>query len=161
MLGIIGCGTIAPAGQAGASVTYVLVRHAEKGIDDARDPSLSEAGKNRAERLAELLANAPLTAAYSTAYQRTRQTAQPAADAHGIAVTTYDARMSPIEFVAQLRSAHSRGTILVVGHSNTVPDIVAALAGVAVEPMADDQFDRIYRITVAAGDRAILSQETY
>ena len=155
------CSTTAPTASAGATTTFILVRHAEKGTDDAHDPSLSDTGRVRAGRLARLLSDTPLTAAYATAYRRTRQTAQPAADGHGIAVTTYDAKMPDAAFASQLRAANARGTVLVVGHSNSVPGIAAALSGTAVEAMQDDQFDRIYRVSIGPEGKATLSQRSY
>lgn len=161
MMGVAACGTTKSTAAAGATTTFILVRHAEKGTDDARDPSLNDAGRARADRLAQLLSDAPLTAAYATAYQRTQQTARPAADEHGIVVTTYDAKMADAAFASQLRAAHARGTVLVVGHSNSVPGIVAALSGTAVEAMQDDQFDRIYRVSIGPDGKATLSQSSY
>ncbi|RYZ72864.1 MAG: hypothetical protein EOP91_06990, partial [Lysobacteraceae bacterium] len=87
------CATIAPAGDPSAALTFVVVRHAEKAGDDPRDPSLSEAGQARAQALARLLADEPLTAAHATGYRRTQQTAQPAADAHSLRLTLYDAQL--------------------------------------------------------------------
>jgi len=155
------CGTTAWTAPAGATTTFILVRHAEKGTDDARDPSLSDVGKARADRLAQLLSDAPLMAVYATVYRRTQQTAQPVADGHGIVVTTYDAKMADAAFASQLRAAHAHGTVLVVGHSNTVPGIAAALSGTVVEAMQDDQFDRIYRISIDSEGKATLSQSSY
>lgn len=160
-MGAAACSTTASTASAGATTTFVLVRHAEKGTDDARDPSLSDAGRARADRLARLLSGAPLTAAYATAYRRTQQTAQPVADGHGIGVTTYDAKMPDATFASQLRATHARGTVLIVGHSNSVPGIVAALSGTAVEAMQDDQFDRIYRVSIGPDGKATLSQRSY
>lgn len=154
------CNTAPPDKNAGA-ITFIIVRHAEKATDDAKDPSLSEAGRERAQNLARLLSQAPLAAAYATGYKRTQQTAQPAADAHGIAVTVYDAQLPAMVFSSQLRAAHTHGTVLVVGHSNSVPDIVAALSGVAVEPMPDNQFERIYRVTVGSEGKPVLIQDRY
>ena len=147
--------------QAPQTLTFVVVRHAEKGVDDARDPSLSAAGQARAQRLAALLADAPLTAAYATAYRRTQQTAQPAAAAHALTVLAYDAQLPADQFARQLRADHATGTVLVVGHSNTVPDIVGALSGQTVAAMGEDQFDQLYRIRIGADGKAVLVQETY
>lgn len=158
---VAACSTTASTAPAGAATTFILVRHAEKGTDDARDPSLSDTGRARADRLARLLSDAPLMAVYATAYRRTQQTAQPAAHEHGIGVTTYDAKMPDAAFASQLRAAHARGTVLVVGHSNSVPGIVAALSGTAVEAMQDDQFDRIYRVNIGLDGKATLSQRSY
>lgn len=120
-MALVACNTTKP--EAAMTTTFVIVRHAEKGTDDPRDPALSETGQGRAQALARLLVDAPLTAAYATGYRRTQQTARPAAEAHGIAVTTYDAQLPATAFASNLRATHHGGTILVVGHSNTVPEI--------------------------------------
>ncbi len=108
-----------------------------------------------------MLADAPLRAAYATAYRRTQQTAQAAADAHGIALTVYDAQQPAPAFASQLRAAQTAGTVLVVGHSNTVPEIVAALSAQTVEPMAETEFDRLYRVRMAADGAATLERSRY
>lgn len=147
----------------GAAVAprFVVVRHAEKGHDHPRDPSLDDTGEARARKLAGLLASTRLVAAYATGYRRTRQTAQAAATAHGLAVSTYDAALPPIEFAARLRRDHRRDTVLVVGHSNTVPEIVSALCGCAVAPLGEHDYDRIYEVRIAPDGRGILVQRRY
>lgn len=141
-----------------AALEVVVVRHAEK-LADGNDPALSDPGRARAQRLAYLLRDAPLVAVYSTDTQRTRQTAKPSADAHGLALTIYDPRVPPAEFVARLREMHPHGTVLVVGHSNTAPAIAAALCRCGVEPMAETEFDRVMRVGFAADGTARLSME--
>ena len=68
------------------------------------------------------------------------------ARSHGIAVTTYPPDTPPDEFAATLRARHVSGTVLVVGHSNTVPAIAQALCGCSIEPIAEMEYGR--RITV-------------
>lgn len=153
--------TALPSDPASTTTTFVIVRHAEKGNDDARDPSLSEAGRARALALAGRLADAPLKAAYATDYRRTQQTAQPAAEAHKLTVTTYDAQQSAAAFATQLRAAHTSGTVLVVGHSNTVPEVAAALSGQSVEPMAESEFDRLYRVHIASNGTTTVERSRY
>ena len=159
VLAVAGCASHPSIGTAG--ITYVVVRHAEKATDDPRDPALSEAGQARAMALARRFADIPLTAAYATAYKRTQQTAAPSAKASGIAVTTYDASRPFSTFVSELRAAHAHGTILIVGHSNTVPAIVAALCACKVSPMGESDYDRLYEVTIDATGRATLAQRTY
>lgn len=142
-------------------VTFIVVRHAEKSGDDPRDPGLSRAGEQRASHLAESLATDRLVAAYATAYLRTQQTARPAAQAQGIAVTTYDAARPAVDFAAELRRSHDSGTVLVVGHSNTVPEIAAALCGCSVAPLGEDDFGDLYRIRIDAGGSPALRHERY
>lgn len=126
---------------------FIVVRHAEKADDDPRDPSLSAAGRTRAEALARLLSRQPVRAAYATPFRRTQQTAEPTARAHGLSVVAYDPRLPATDFAATLRSAHPNGTVLVVGHSNTAPAIAAALCQCEVPAMGEDEFDRLMRIT--------------
>lgn len=140
---------------------FVVVRHAEKADDGSRDPPLSAAGEVRARALAAALDHAPLHAAYATAYRRTQATAAPAARAHGVAVATYDASRAAADFVAQLRREHRDGTVLVVGHSNTVPAIAAALCDCQVTAMGDDEFDRLLTITIDADGHATLHEGRY
>jgi broad specificity phosphatase PhoE len=146
--------SIQPSGS--PTLEVVVVRHAEK-LAEGGDPALSDAGRARAQRLAELLRDTPLVAAYSTDTQRARQTAKPSADEHGLAPTIYDPRVPPAEFVARLREMHPHGTVLVVGHSNTAPEIAAALCRCGVEPMAETEFDRVMRVRFAADGTARLS----
>jgi len=97
-------------------------------------------------------------AAYATALRRAQQTAAPSAAAHGLAVTTYDAGTAATTLAERLRTAHARGTVLVVGHSNTVPAIAAALCGCTVAPMDDAQYGRRLTVHVDAAGRATLDE---
>lgn len=142
------------------TTTFVIVRHAEK-ADGGKDPSLAPAGQARAQALAARLQAQPLQAAYATGYTRTQETARPTAQAHGMTVTTYDAQLSAADFAAQLRRDHAAGTVLVVGHSNTAPELAAALCGCEVAPMADTEFDRLMTVRVERGGQADFHQERY
>ena len=158
---LVACSSAPPVKDSNAALTFVIVRHAEKSTDDPQDPSLSEIGKTRAQSLARLLEDAPLNAAYATGFRRTQQTAQPAADAHGTAIAIYDAQLPAATFAARLRATHAHGTVLVVGHSNTVPDIVAALSGQPVDAMSDDQYDLVYRVGTGADGKTTLNRDRY
>lgn len=153
-----GCAT-APASTQGP--VFIVVRHAEKAGDDPRDPSLSTAGLQRAQRLAELLAESPLSAAYATEYRRTQQTAQPAATARGLSVMPYAADQAAAEFAAMVRRTHPRGAVLIVGHSNTVPGIVSALCGCSVDPIGDDDYGNLYRVGFGRDGHPALLRERY
>ncbi len=147
--------TAALAGIGPPDTIVVLVRHAEKASDDPKDPSLSEAGQARAEALAVALEGLPLHHAVSTQYKRTQATAAPAAKAHGIEVHVkpVDAANSATyatDLATHIRQDHAGQNLLVVGHSNTVPELVEAFTGAKVEPMADTEFDRIYVVTLPA-----------
>lgn len=139
----------------------VVVRHAEKVADGSRDPALDPRGTAHADALARRLHDAPLVAAYATPLQRTRQTAAPSAGAHGLRVTDYDPALPAAELAARLRRAHPTGTVLVVGHSNTVPQIVAQLCGCATAPMPESDYGDLYRVTFTNGRTGTLSHEQF
>lgn len=150
------CKTHAPDPAPGA--TFVLVRHAEKATDDPRDPVLTPEGMVRAQRLADSLRDTGLSAVYATGYRRTQQTAAPTAQGHGLEVTTYDAKQPASEFAALLRQRHTDDSVLVVGHSNTVPDIASALCDCPVEAMPETEYDRTITVRIAADGSAVMER---
>lgn len=132
--------------QACAETYHIYVsRHGEKAVSDSKDPPLTAAGEQRAHRIALMLKDAGIKQVYSTAYQRTRQTASPTAQQFGVPVQTYDPGKHA-EFAKQLRSA-AGGNALLVGHSNTVPDLVRQLGGEPGAEIADDEYSRLYHLT--------------
>lgn len=139
---------------------YLVVRHAEK-VDASRDPDLSAAGQARAQALAARLDGLALDAVYATEFKRTGQTVGPTAAGHGLAITPYSARQPAPAFADQLRATHARGTVLIAGHSDTVPDIVAALCACDVAPMPDHEYDRLSIVHVDAAGRARLDVQRY
>ncbi|WP_062356710.1 histidine phosphatase family protein [Pseudoxanthomonas mexicana] len=155
------CSTTAPRDADPAPLTFVVVRHAEKATDDPENPNLSATGRARAEALATRLRDVPLVAAYATEFRRTQQTAEPSAAAHRLPVEAYYTRGPASEVAAQWRQAHRRGTVLVVGHSNTVPDLVAALCRCATAPMDDTEYDRFSIVRIRADGSATLDVQRY
>ena len=140
---------------------FIVVRHAEKTDDGSRDPTLNAKGQARAQALREALDGEPLRAAYSTDFRRTRETAMPAARAHKVEVKSYDARLPAADFAAQLRQRHGNGAVLVVGHSNTVPDILAALCDCTAPPLDETEYDRLFVVEIAPGHAPELVQRRY
>jgi broad specificity phosphatase PhoE len=135
------------AAPADSTTTILLVRHAEKDtIVVGSDPPLSAAGMLRAQELARVLGDAPIAAIYVTPYQRNRQTAQPLATRLGKPLTVVNAVDSTITL---LRTGHYGQTVLAVGHSNTLPQIVEALSGEKIPPFTEGDFDRLYVLTLA------------
>jgi broad specificity phosphatase PhoE len=118
------------------STTYFVVRHAEKETNTmTTDVSLSETGKKRAEALKEELKNKRVGTIYSTNYIRTKTTAQPLADAIGVTVQVYDPKDSTfVNRIVNTGNKDKEGNILIVGHSNTVDDIVNGLLGEKAVP---------------------------
>lgn len=137
----------------------VVVRHAEKAALPPGDPALSPAGEHRARALADRLAATPLAAVYVTSYQRTQLTAAPTARAHGLAVTVRPADESAQSLALLLRQSHAGQTVLVVGHSNTVPALVHELTGIEVAPIDDADYSRQFTITLSALEPPRLIEE--
>lgn len=148
-----GC-TSTPARDA-TTPTYLLVRHAEKDLRVANDPPLTPAGQARAERLAALLGNVQLEAIYSSPTLRTRQTAAPVAHAKGLEIIDYAPR-DAAAFAQRLRAAHPVGTVLVIGHSDTLPPLARVLCGCDVADMDEAIYGIRYTIRFDAGRRAQL-----
>jgi broad specificity phosphatase PhoE len=150
---------LAPAVVHAQATTVIVVRHAEK-IDASADPPLSEAGAARAEALANALGNAGVSAIYTTQFARTRLTGEPLAKKLGITPKVItaggDANAHAAAIVQRIRSEDAGRVVLVVGHSNTVPAIVAALGGGDVGGIRDEQYDHMYIVTTdASGTRTI------
>ncbi|MFC3815988.1 phosphoglycerate mutase family protein [Lysobacter sp. GCM10012299] len=148
-----GCATTPPP-----ATTFILVRHAEKVPDGSKDPELTAAGLARADALAARLAGVPLDAVYSTAFRRTQQTAAPTARGHQLAVVTYDAKEPAADFSARLKREHAGQRVLVVGHSNTIPGIAAALCSCEVAEMSEAEYDRLTTVRIAADGKATLEE---
>ena len=131
-----------------ADTVVVLVRHAEKAKGD--DPPLTDAGSARARALADVLAHARVTLVLSTQFNRTRETAAPTAGAFDIPITITEATRdldAHYEDVARaVRNAPDGTTVLVVGHSNTVPGIIRALGGPELGDLDESEYDSLFML---------------
>lgn len=107
------------------AATVVLVRHAEKVEDGSADPPLTDAGAERAARLADLLGAAGVTAVVHSGYRRTRDTIAPLAEARELEPERIAAR-DAAALVQRMRDAKEEEVIVVAGHSNTVPALAWA-----------------------------------
>lgn len=131
-----------------AAQTVILVRHAEK-ADQSADPALSEVGELRALALADRLSATSIDLILTSPLQRTRLTAGPTAEAGGLQPLAIgfeggtDAHI--VAVVDRIRAQPEDTTVLVVGHSNTVPLIARAL-GQATPDMPDCEYDRLLTV---------------
>lgn len=155
--------TVAERHSVKKDIVVIAVRHAERGTDDPSDPSLSEAGQLRAQSLATALEHANVTAIYTTQFRRTQQTAIPLSEATGVPVTVRPIDATNIATYAadlnrHIRRTHRGDAVLVVGHSNTIPDLVTAISGVTVPPISESEYTRFYTITIGADVRVIASR---
>jgi len=135
-----------------ATTTIIFVRHAEKASIPANDPALTPAGNRRVAELTRQLVDADVVAGidaiYSTPFRRTQETARPLASALGLPINHYDPDDTEAILDAILKN-HKGKIILVVGHSNTIPVLIANLgASKKVPPIAEDEYDNIYIISI-------------
>jgi phosphohistidine phosphatase SixA len=159
---LLGClATGLGPGEAAAQepTVVVLVRHAEKVTPDPpdADPALTAAGQARALALAETLADAGVDAILTSQWQRTRLTAAPLAERLGIepeVFSTSGAQAQPEAVAEAIRTRHAGQTVLVVGHSNTVPEVIAALGGPAVEAICESQYADLFVLVLDDGGEA-------
>jgi broad specificity phosphatase PhoE len=154
--------TATPA-QNAPSTTVIVVRHAEKAAEPVADPALTPFGTARAQALVELVKDAGISAIISTQFTRTRNTIAPIAAKLGLTPEIVDARVPqhPKAVADGILAAHRGQTVLVVGHSNTVPDIVAALGAPKPVPICDEGYDNVYVVTVPATGPASVVQLHY
>jgi len=135
-----------------ATTTVIFVRHAEKATVPADDPGLSAAGQRRVAELTRQLKDADVVAGidavYSTPYRRTEETARPIADALDLPINTYDAADTEA-IMEHIVKAHKGKIILVVGHSNTLPLLMANMgASKKVPAIAENEYDNIYIVSI-------------
>ena len=137
-----------------ATTTMIFVRHAEAAQDPAEDPGLSPAGQRRVAELTRQLVDADvvsgINAVYASRYRRSIETAEPVARRLGLDVQIYE--FDPVdneEVLDRMLADHKGEIILVVGHSNTVPQLIADLgASKNVPEIAHGEHDNIYLVSI-------------
>jgi phosphohistidine phosphatase SixA len=137
----------ARATAAGAT-TIILVRHAEKADVPGGDPPLSPAGEARSLALLDALRSAGVQAVVTTQLQRTRLTAAPLARELGlepeVVPASADVAAHARQVAEHVLARHAGKTVVVVGHSNTVPAIAAALGAGSVGAIDDSTYDDLF-----------------
>ena len=145
-------GTISITHKKPQVITVVIVRHAERAND-----ALTEDGEKRAETLARLLSNTEVSAIFSTNTTRTIETVNNTAERQGITIQFYNS----IQEVADLiKSEYAGKVVLVVGHSDTVPQTVNAL-GVSSAPQIANEFNNLFIVTIRSDGIASLTHLKY
>jgi broad specificity phosphatase PhoE len=142
---------LSSAVPAAAQQTIFLVRHAERAAATpgqpapknmmADDPPLSAAGQARAAKLAALLASADVKHIFTTEYRRTRETAAPLAAKLKLQ-TVMAAAKDPDPLIERVRQV--KGNVLIVGHSNTLPDLLKKLGVKQPVTITDDEYDNLF-----------------
>ena len=138
--------------QPGDSFTLYLVRHAEKQVVEGKDPGLTDAGNYRSEQLARWLQDKGVNKIWSSDYQRTRDTAGPLVSKLGLELTLYDPRDLP-DLADKL--LENRENALVVGHSNTTPELTRLLCQCDISDMDESEYDQLYVVSVHRGETSV------
>ena len=143
----LGLALCAPAPLPAADI--YLVRHAEKTRDGSPDPALTELGRERARNLATVLRSAGIERIFSSDYERTRATAAPLAKELDLEIEIYDpGALEP--FAKQLLELQQN--TLVVGHSNTTPELAELMDGDGGTPIVEEwEYDRLYLLQTENG----------
>jgi broad specificity phosphatase PhoE len=134
----------------------IVVRHAEKAAGGGKDPDLSAAGRARAETLARMIKDAGITAIFTSEFKRTQETAEPAAKLLGLSTTVVPGKDIGT-LVGKLRQL--TGNALVVGHGDTIPDLMKALGIEIPVAIADDDYTELFVLIL--GDKPKLFRLHY
>ncbi|MCZ8353440.1 MAG: phosphoglycerate mutase family protein [Cyclobacteriaceae bacterium] len=139
---LIGLLTLLLESNAQETTTFILIRHAEKAKDGTQDPNLSPEGKQRAEVLNKILERSDIASIYSTNFRRTQQTVFPLAQAKGITIQTY--QQADLNWLQKVAKENAGKIVLMVGHSNTIPEIAnTLLSEKKFEQYPDDLYDQM------------------
>jgi broad specificity phosphatase PhoE len=130
------------AAPARAQKAVIVVRHAEK-VDESDDPLLSGAGQARARALARHLRTAGVKAIYVTQYKRTGLTAAPLAAAAGLKAIVIHSD-APQELVDRIRKDNPNDVVLVVGHSDTAPEVLRLLGHPVPVTIGPAEYDNLF-----------------
>jgi DNA-binding winged helix-turn-helix (wHTH) protein/broad specificity phosphatase PhoE len=140
-------GGLQPESTSKATQIYIM-RHTEKADDVTEDPLLSEAGKIRAQYWKQVLANVEIDQIYSTDLKRTVETAEILAENYQIKPEFYyPLSFDIVNFITEVQGQK----VLIIGHSNTIPDMVNRLIGESTyPPMSHTDYDKLFVITINA-----------
>jgi broad specificity phosphatase PhoE len=133
------------AAGADAAPIIFIVRHAEKASAADKDPDLSPEGQKRADALAQILKDSQVTSVFVTEFKRTQETAAPTAKAAHVSPTVVQANNIGV-LAEKLRALN--GNALVVGHGNTIPDLLKALGITTPVSIPDDDYNEIFAVLI-------------
>jgi broad specificity phosphatase PhoE len=147
------------AATAHAQRAVIVLRHAEK-ADNSEDSPLSPQGFERAKTLARALRDAEISAVYVSQYRRTLQTAQPLLE--HLNLKPVSIRADDIaNLVLKIRADNAGQVVLVVGHSDTVPDIVRAFGYLDPVKVDSSEFDNLFIVVPRSGEKPVLIRLRY
>ncbi|MFD2532276.1 SixA phosphatase family protein [Gracilimonas halophila] len=148
--------------QTNTETTLIFVRHAEKQDDGTRDPSLTEIGEKRAQKLSELITSSyNVSAIYSTGYKRTQQTAFPTSEVLNLSINEYQLS-NPDSLIRSIIELHKGEHVLIVGHSNSTPTLVnAAINENRFEKLDESVYDNIFEVNIDETGETSVNRYTY
>jgi len=152
-------------------ITVFLVRHAEKEVEPKQDPPLTKEGVERSQLLARMLGGAGIKTIYTSQFVRTKQTAEPLVTKSGATVTSLTLKPNPenlrliapestTELVNKILERPGQN-LLVIGHSNWLPDVIKMLGGDTVPTIDEQRFDDLFIVTIYAKGKARVLQLKY
>ena len=140
--------------------TVILIRHGERNapMPTNPDPHLNAAGKARAKSLIHVFGQAGIKAIYRSYFARSKETAQPLANHLGLSAIEMD---EALQIKNDILANHTGQTVLVIGHSDTVPDIINRLGGANLPIINDREFDNLFVVKVFGPSRASMTRLKY
>jgi broad specificity phosphatase PhoE len=140
------------------TTTVILVRHAEKNTSIAEDPPLTAAGRERAQELVRMFENTGIQMLLTTPYARTRQTITPLAQK--LNLTPLEVKETDL-IVSQIRKEQAGKVTLLVGHSDTIPELIRKLGGISIPEIPDTQYDDLFILTLPASGKPTVLRMKY
>lgn len=140
--------------------TVILIRHAEKSSTPTDNPSLNGQGRARSKELIHVLGEVGIQAIYTTQYARTRETAEPLSKHLSLPILQIDANRSR-QLVDEVLAKHRGGTVLIIGHSNTLPEIIQAFGGGSIREIGNNEYDNLFVLDVYRPGKAKLLRLKY
>jgi 2,3-bisphosphoglycerate-dependent phosphoglycerate mutase len=139
--------------------TVILIRHADRTSSATTDPALNTKGEARAQKLIHVLGKSGIETIYHSHFTRSKQTAQPlAAHLLGIATKQID---EAVEIKTDILANHAGKAVLVIGHSDTVPDLINQLSEGRMLMINDSEFDNLFIVTLLGTGKASITSLKY
>ena len=171
LLALLLCVATASAQDDFKPKTVFLIRHAEREDEPRQDPPLKKEGVARSQELARLLSNAGIKSIYTSQFARTKLTAEPLASKLGLTAASISLKSNPTnprqiaeestaEVVNKIMERPGEN-VLVVGHSNSIPDVIKMLGGDVVPTIDERTFDDLFIVTVYAKGKAKVTHMKY
>ena len=144
------------------ATTVILIRHGERDepnpTDPDPDPHLNELGRARAQTLIHVVGKSGIKAIYTSHFLRTKETAQPLAGHLSLLPIQIDAVP---DIGNDILSKHAGKTVLVIGHTDSVPQLINQLGAGRSVNIEDGEFDRLFVVTVFSSGRASVTELKY